>query len=165
VDQQRRIAAVVHDEVGAAAVGPSQRLERAPPVFLEGLAFPREHGHALGGDGCSGVVLGRVDVAARPAHIGAHGREGLDEHGRLDGHVQGAGDFGAFQGLLGAVALAHGHEPRHLFFGHDDFFAAPVGQAEVGHFVIHCRFRLDCHLGNSPAPGGQRPHMCRYINW
>src|SRR5258708_1539889 len=49
VHEHCRVAAVIEDEVGAAAVGPHERLLRAPPVFLEGLTLPREHGDPLRG--------------------------------------------------------------------------------------------------------------------
>ncbi len=48
VHQQRRVAAVVEDQVRAGAVGPHERLLRAPPVLLERLALPREHGVPFG---------------------------------------------------------------------------------------------------------------------
>lgn len=40
VDKQGGVAAVVHDKVGAAAVGPGQRHFGAPPVVLKGFALP-----------------------------------------------------------------------------------------------------------------------------
>ena len=46
VDEQRRVAAVVDDQVGAAAVRPHQRLVGAPPVLFERLALPGEDGGA-----------------------------------------------------------------------------------------------------------------------
>ena len=64
-------------------VGPAQRLLGAPPVLLERLALPREHRErprVLGRAGAAdrdrgrGVVLGREDVAARPAHLARRGR-------------------------------------------------------------------------------------------
>jgi hypothetical protein len=39
-----------------------------------------------------GVVLGREDVARGPADLGAQVLQGLDQHRRLDGHVQRARD-------------------------------------------------------------------------
>ena len=86
VHEQGGVAAVVEDHVrplralAGLGAGPEQRLFGAPPVLLERLALPREHGHpagALGGargadrDRGGGVVLGGEDVAAAPAHDGA----------------------------------------------------------------------------------------------
>jgi hypothetical protein len=76
------------------------------------------------------VVLRREDVAGRPAHLGAQFLQRLDEHGRLDGHVQAAGDAGAGQGLLALVALAQRHQARHLRLGDLDLDAAP-GASEM----------------------------------
>ncbi len=73
----------------------------ARPVLLQRLALPGEDRHAArrlrraapahrhrGG----GVVLGREDVAARPADVGAEVDQRLDQHRGLDGHVERAGD-------------------------------------------------------------------------
>jgi|GEM_PF-6345382 hypothetical protein len=64
VDEQRRVASVVDDEVRTGAVGPGQGLFRAPPVLLQGFAFPSEDGRRSGlGHGRRGVILGRKNVA------------------------------------------------------------------------------------------------------
>ncbi len=88
------------------------------------------------GHGGGGVVLGGEDVAAGPAHLGAQGGQGLDEHGGLDGHVQRAGDPGAPQRLLGAVLGPHGHEAGHLVLGQLDLLAPELGQGEIGHLEV-----------------------------
>ena len=82
----------------ARALGELEDAVGEVPVLREALALVGEDGDAGGGDGGRGVVLGREDVAARPAHLGAEGLQGLDQHGRLDGHVQGAGDARALAG-------------------------------------------------------------------
>jgi hypothetical protein len=43
--------------------------------------------------------------------------QGLDQHRRLDGHVQRPGDARALERLLLAVLGAQRHEPRHLGLG------------------------------------------------
>ena len=72
---------------------------RELPVFLERLALVREHRRAALRDRGGGVVLRRVDVARRPAHVGAERLQRLDQHGGLDRHVQRAGDARAAQRL------------------------------------------------------------------
>jgi hypothetical protein len=136
VDEECRVAAVVHDEFGSEAVAVIERTLGAPPVFLQGLALPREDGDAGGGDGRSGVVLRGEDVAARPADGRAQGRERLDEHGGLDGHVQRAGDADAFEGLVLGILLADRHEAGHLVLGDVEFLAPPVGEGDVFDFVV-----------------------------
>ncbi len=147
VDQERGVAAVVEDHVGAAggAVQPGQRLLGAPPVLLERLALPGEHRDALrvvgravrtDGDGGRGVVLGGEDVAGRPADPRAERDQGLDEDGGLHGHVQGAGDPGAGQGLGVGVLLADRHQAGHLVLGEGDLLAAELGQGEVGDLEV-----------------------------
>ena len=115
-------------------VPPSRPLEDAVgvvPVVLEGLALDGEDRRAAGGDRGGGVVLGRVDVAGGPAHVGAERRERLDQHRGLDRHVQRAGDARALERLLRAVLLARRHQAGHLGLGDGDFLAAPVGEADV----------------------------------
>ncbi len=88
-------------------------------------------GDAGGGDGGGGVVLRRVDVAGGPAHIGAERLQRLDQHRRLDGHVQRAGDARALERLRGAVFGAGRHQAGHLGLGDVDLLAAPGGEAHV----------------------------------
>jgi hypothetical protein len=149
VDEQGGVAAVVEDHVGALAVGPGQGLLGAPPVFLDGLALPGIDRDAGGGDGGGGVVLGGVDVAGGPAHLGAELDQGLDQHRGLDGHVQAAGDARALEGLGGTEFLAQGHQAGHLAFGDGDFLAAPVGQGQVGNFIVVGVFHDSVHTYTS----------------
>ena len=116
------------------------------PVLGQRLALPGEDGRAPGrvdgavttdDDRGGRVVLGGEDVAGGPAHVGTEVHEGLDEDGGLDRHVQRAGDAGAREGLLRAVALAHGHQAGHLVLGELDLLAAVLGQAEVGDLEVH----------------------------
>ena len=133
--------------------GPAQGLLGAPPVLLQGLALPGEHRDAGLGDGGGGVVLGGEDVARGPAHLGAQVDERLDQHRRLDGHVQRAGDAGAGQRLGVAVLLAEGHEAGHLDLGQVDLAAAEVGQADVGDLV---------RGGGGGGCGGWRLRWCQW---
>ena len=131
MDQQRRVAAVVEDHVGRAAVAPFEDAVGVVPVVLQALALDGEHRRAAGGDRRGGVVLRRIDVAGGPAHVGAERLERLDQHRGLDGHVQRAGDARALERLLRAVFLARRHQARHLGLGDGDFLAAPFGKADV----------------------------------
>ncbi len=160
VDEEGGVTAVVQDHVRAAggAVRPGQRLLGAPPVLLQGLALPGEDRDALrvvrravraDGDGGGRVVLGGEDVARGPADPGAEGDQGLDEYGGLHGHVQGAGDAGAGEGLGLGVFLADRHQARHLVLGEGDLLAAELGQREVGDLEVlsvvdsrHCELLL-----------------------
>ena len=69
VQQQRRVAAVVDDQLGPRAVRPGHRLLGAPPVLFECLSLPGEHRNAARGDGCGSVVLCGEDVTGGPAYI------------------------------------------------------------------------------------------------
>jgi len=136
VDEQRGVAAVIENQIRRAAIVPGEQAMRVVPVLFECLALLGEDGCALDGEGGGGVVLGRKDIAAHPANFGAQGLQGLDEHGRLDRHVQAAGDAGTLERLDGGVFLAHGHQARHLVLGDGDLLAAPVRQRQVGNGIV-----------------------------
>src|SRR6185369_6547076 len=78
VDEERGVAAVIDDELGAEAALVRERLRGTPPVLFERLALPGEDGNARGSDGGGGVILGREDVARGPAHGGAEVDQRLD---------------------------------------------------------------------------------------
>ena len=136
MDEHRGVAAVVEDHVRRAAVRPFEDAMGVVPIVLEALALDREHRRAGGRDRRGGVVLGRIDVAGGPAHVGAERLQGLDQDRGLDGHVQGAGDARALQRLLLRVFGAGRHEARHLGLGDRDLFAAVVRKLDVGDGVI-----------------------------
>ena len=168
VDQQGHVATVVDDQLRALVAREGQRIERAVPVFLERLALPGEHGRVRGGDRGGGVVLGREDVAGRPAHIGADVLQSLDQHGGLDRHVQRSGHAHALQRKARCVFLANRHQARHLVLGDVDFLAAELGQRDVGDLVIGVRGVLDdgihavrsVQLGRAPFYGKRMPSLC-----
>ena len=134
--EQRRVAAVVEDHVGPAAVGPLEDAVRELPVFLQAFALVGEHRDAGGGDRGRGMILRREDVARRPAHLGAELDQRLDQHRRLDRHVQRPDDARALQRLLVLVLLAHRHEAGHLGLGDRDLAAAEIGRADIGYVIV-----------------------------
>ncbi|MNU91621.1 hypothetical protein D3C71_815160 [compost metagenome] len=140
VHEQRGVAAVVQDHVRAFALRAlGTEVEDGVgvvPVVLQRLALDGEHRRAGGGDGGGGVVLRREDVARGPAHFGAQGLQRLDQHGRLDGHVQRARDARALQGLALRELFTDGHQAGHLGFGDLDFLAAPGGKGQVGNRLV-----------------------------
>src|SRR5215510_11844829 len=82
------------------------------------------------------MVLGRIEVAGGPAHIGAKGLQCLDQHRRLNGHVQRACDAGVLERLSGPELLADRHQARHFRLGHVDLFAAPIGETDILDHII-----------------------------
>jgi hypothetical protein len=136
MDQQRGVAAVVQDHVRRAAIGPFEDAVGVVPVVHERLALDREDRRAAGRDRRGGVVLGRVDVARRPAHVGAQRLQRLDQHRGLDRHVQRAGDARALEGLRRAVFGADRHQTGHLGLRHRDLLAAPFGEVDVGDAIL-----------------------------
>ncbi len=150
MQQQRRIAAVVQNHVGMAAVRPLEDAMRVVPVLGQRLALDREHRRAAGGDRRGRMVLSRIDIAGRPAHLRAQRVQGFDQHRRLNGHVQGAGDARAAQRLLRRELVANRHEPRHFGFGNLDFLAAPVLEREILDDEIG--LSLDCCIHYDSTP-------------
>ncbi len=49
MDHERRVPSVIHNEIRSFAARKIERLKRAPPVLLERLPFPREHGNPFDG--------------------------------------------------------------------------------------------------------------------
>src|SRR5687768_7093330 len=94
------------------------------------------------------MVLGREDVARGPADLGPERLERLDQDGRLDGHVERAGDARALEGLPRGVLLADGHEAGHLGFGDGDLAAAPARERDVGDVVVGKSGGLLCNGGH-----------------
>ena len=120
---------VVQHRLKAEAVG-------VVPIILQRLALVGKHGCALRHQCGGGMVLGAEDVARGPANAGSQGLQRLDQHGRLDRHVQAAGDARAAQGLTGREFLANGHQAGHLGLGDPNFLAPPVGERQVGDDVL-----------------------------
>ncbi len=133
VDEQRRVTTIVDDQLRTLAARMAQRLVGAPPVVFERLAFPGEHRHTGGGNRRGSVVLRREDVAARPAHRGAQISQRFNQHCRLNGHVQRAGDAHAGQRLGHGVLLADRHQAGHFRLGDGNLLAAPVGKRQISH--------------------------------
>jgi hypothetical protein len=153
VDQQGCVAAVVHDQLRPQAALEGLRAEGAIPILFQRLALPGEDRHSGGGNGRGGVVLRREDVAACPAHLGAQSDQRLNQHGRLNGHVQRSGDAHPCQRLRCRVLVADRHQSRHLLLGDGDFLAAPVSQREVGYFVFRIHgFNCGRHFDSSYSP-------------
>ena len=163
----RGVAAVVEDQVAGLAL-PVEDLAGAPPVLVERLALPGEHGHALRVVGRAvgtndnrsrGGVIGREDVAARPADLGAELGQRLDQHGGLHGHVQRAGDAGALERLLAGVLATQRHQARHLVLGKTQQVPAGLGQVQVRDLVVEGAVGVGGQVG-----GGQCGHgVCSYV--
>ena len=109
VDEQRRVAAVVDDQVGPAAVGHTSassvhhqysssvspfQAKTATPCGLLDACRSRPTATAA-----AARVLRREDVARHPAHVGAEVDERLDQHRGLHRHVQRAHDARAGERL------------------------------------------------------------------
>ncbi len=136
--EQGGVAAVVEDQVGVTAIMPFEDLVGVVPVFRQGFALDGKHRRAALGNRRGGVILGREDIARRPAHFGAQGLQGFDQHARLDGHVQRAGDARALQRLVLAEFLARRHQAGHFALGDFQFLAAPGGKRQVFDDKVLC---------------------------
>ena len=135
VQEERSIAAIIHDEVRSLAPREAERHLRTPPILLEALALPGIYRDARRRYRSRGMVLCGEDVAACPADIRAEGYEGFNQHGGLDGHVQRAGDARPTEGFLVGILAPERHQPRHLVFGYLDFLAAELRQTHIFYLV------------------------------
>jgi len=113
------------------------------------------HGPGPSSDRRRGVILRGEYVARGPAYLGPQRTQRLDQDGRLDGHVQRAGDARALEGLRLRVFAANRHQRRHLGLGDGDFLAAPVRQLKVGDLVVS-EFRVGCVHLRSPEKQNAR---------
>ena len=131
------IAAIVQEQVRVPRLAVLQDgLLDAPFILGFRLALPCIDRHTGGGHGRGGVILGGEDVAGRPAHLGAEGHQGFDEHRRLHRHVDAADDAGTGQRLRCFVASAQRHQRRHLALRQRDLAAAERGEFDVGDLVV-----------------------------
>ena len=121
-DVQRRVAAIVQDHVRA--VLEQEGFVQIIPVLFQRLTLDGEDRNTRLGDRGGGVILGREDVARRPAHIRAQRHQRFNQNSGLDGHVQRSNDPRPFKRLAVAVFRAQGHQARHLGFGDVQLFAA-----------------------------------------
>ncbi len=129
--QQGRVAAVIEDHVGSAAVGPFEDAVGEVPILLQRLALVRKDRDAARRDRRGRLILGGEDVARGPAHLRPKGDQRLDQDRRLDRHVERARDPRALQRLRLAELLADRHQPRHLGLGDQNLGPAPIGKADV----------------------------------
>ena len=157
VDHLGQVAAVVEQQVRIPGLAILQDgLLDAPVVLRLRLALPRVDGDAVGGHGGGGVILGREDVARRPAHLGAEFDQGADQHRRLDGHVDAADDLRPGERSFGRVTTAQRHEGGHLGLGKDDLPATEFGERDIGDFVVG-------HEGASGLAIADTHHISRRI--
>ena len=81
------------------------------------------------------MVLGGEYVTGRPAHFGAEFEQGFDQHAGLDGHVDTTQYLGPARACCPGTWRASPSAPAsHL--GDVQFPAAPVGQGDIGDFVV-----------------------------
>ncbi len=155
------VTAVVENHVRHAAAVPIEQPGGVVPIIVQALALDREDRRAGSGDRCGGVILGRIDVARHPAHIGAERCQRLDQHRGLDRHMQRASNACALERLLGAIFLAGRHQAGHLGFGDGDFLAPPFGEADVFDDVIgESGFGFGRGAHNNPLRGSMgRPGL------
>ena len=81
------------------------------------------------------MILRREDVARAPAHVGTQFDERLDEHRRLDRHVQRPHHPHPAKRFLRAVFAAHRHQTGHFVLRDLDLLTPPFGQRQVGDLV------------------------------
>ena len=136
MQEQRSITAIINDELGPFVAGVSQGRQGIIPIFFERLAFEGKHRDTGPGNCRRGVILRAENIATGPAHRRPEFDESVDQHRRLDRHVQRTGDAHAVQRLLRAVFLPNCHQAGHFLLGHRNFFSTPLGEADISYFII-----------------------------
>ena len=86
------------------------------------------------------MILRGENVATGPAHVRAQVHKGLNQHSRLNGHVQRTGNAHVLQWLLRGIFTADRHQAGHLVLSHFNFLAAPIGQLHVSNFILNGLF-------------------------
>ncbi len=81
------------------------------------------------------MILGGKDVAGSPADVRTEKLQGIDKHGRLNGHVQAAGNLQAFKRLPRTVFFTNGHEPGHFVFRKLHLLVSEVGLGQIGNLI------------------------------
>ena len=144
-DHHSGITTIIDDDVWPLAVWPDQGVVGQLPVLGEVFSLPGENLGGVGlGDGGSGVVLSRVDVAGAPSDIGSEFLEGLDEDGGLDGHVEGSGDSGSLEDLGISVFGSARHESWHFDLSKVNFLSSPfVERLVLDPTSVESGFSLD----------------------
>ena len=96
------------------------------------------------------MILGGEDVAGSPADVGTELIKRPDEHGRLDGHMQGTGDAQSLKRLARAVLSDAFHEAGHLTLGKLHFLASEVCEIQILYFVIQGKVEFLDHVQGPP---------------
>ena len=160
VDEQRRIAAIIDHQLRTLASGVRNRSVSAPPVVFQRFFFPCEDGDAAFGDRRGRMILRGENVAACPAHVRAEIGQRLNQHGRLDRHVQRPSDSHPSKRFLRRILFPDRHQPGHFLFRDGNFSSAKVGERNIGDFVILFGFWLsDCCAHKVFAVSMRRPAL------
>lgn len=137
VNQQRSVAAVVHNEIGTGAVGPGQSHLRAPPVIFQTFPLPGEYfGVPQVGNGRGRVILVEKILHEAQRISAPSSYRVRMSMARLNGHVQRAGDFEPLEGLFVGITVDEFHQTGHFPFGKLHFFFAEFSQGCVGHGAL-----------------------------
>ena len=155
MQQQRRIAAVIEDHVGVAAVGPLEDPVGVVPVLGQRLALVGEHGvprAAMAAAAWSWVekMLHEAQRTSAPSAC----RVSISTAVWMVMCSEPAMRAPS-QRLGRRKLLADRHQPGHLGLGDQDFLATPVGEREVGDLRISLAIagggRFECGVhGRSP---------------
>ena len=127
VDQQRDVAAVINDQFGTLAAGMSDRLVRAPPVFLQDSPFQAKTGTPVAAMAAAAwscvekmLQLAQRTLAPRSTRVSISTAVWMVMCSEPVMRTPASG--------FAWRTFADGHQAGHLVLGDGDLFAAPVGQ-------------------------------------
>jgi hypothetical protein len=81
------------------------------------------------------MILRGKNIAGGPAQISAQSMQGFYEHGRLNGHMQGAGNPQTLKRLCPSMFIHQLHKPRHFIFSKLHFLVPEISQSHIRHFM------------------------------
>src|SRR5580693_1513606 len=127
MDNSGQIATVVEDHVERLTIGPENSLLDTPVIFFKRFPLPGKNGNSLRRQRGRSMILGREDVATRPANRCSQLNERFYQNGCLNRHMEAAGNASSSQRSGGPELRTQRHQSRHLCFGYLYFFPAELG--------------------------------------
>src|ERR1700760_2911980 len=114
MDDSGQIATIVEDHVERLTIGPEDCLLDTPVIFFERLPLPGKNGNPVRRQSRRSMVLGREDVAARPANRCSQLNQRFDQYRCLNCHMEAASNASASQWSGGSELRTQCHQSGHL---------------------------------------------------
>jgi hypothetical protein len=139
VNEKGHVSTIIDDEIRPVALAviiwPSEGVEGAFPVLLEGFSLPgKDSGRLITSNSGGCMVLSGENVARAPSDVASEGLEGLDQDGSLNGHVERSRDTSTLEGDRRSKLSSTSHETRHLNLSQLNVLATVVGKGDISNY-------------------------------